>query len=67
MYKAHFNVSRLQNAQMKTQIKNALSKYDGISMVNVDLGESSIEVGYDETISEETIKHCIEKVGCKVE
>ncbi len=67
MYKAHFNVSRLQNAEMKTQIKNALSKYDGISMVNVDLGESSIEVGYDETINEDTIKHCIEKVGCKIE
>lgn len=68
MNKTHFNVSAIQNKQMKTQLKNALGKYDGISMVNVDMGRSSVEVGYDdEIVDESTIKDCIEKTGCKVE
>lgn len=67
MNKAHYNVSRLLNTQVKTQVKNALDELDGIQMVNVDLARSSIEVGFDESIDESTIKKCIENVGCKIE
>nr|WP_312576111.1 heavy metal-associated domain-containing protein [Sedimentibacter sp.] len=67
MNKSHYNVSRLLNTQMKTQVKNALNELDGIQMVNVDLARSTIEVGYDESIDENEIKQCIENIGCKIE
>lgn len=66
MNKAHYNVSRLTNSQMKTQVKNVLNKLEGVQMVNVDLGKSSIEVGFDESTDENKIKQCIENVGCKI-
>lgn len=67
MNKAHYNVSRLLNTQMKTQVKNALKEIDGIQMVNIDLGRGSIEVGYDENIDENIIRQRIEQVGCIIE
>lgn len=67
MIRSHYNVSRLLNTQMKTQVKNALNEIEGVKMVNVDLARSSIEVGYDEYLDESTIKQCIENVGCKFE
>jgi copper chaperone CopZ len=67
MNKAHYNVSRLLNEQMKTQVKNVLNELDGIKMVNVDLARSSIEVGFDKSTNENKIKQCIENVGCKIE
>lgn len=67
MKKSHYNVSRLLNTQMKTQVKNALTEIDGVQMVNVDLGRGSIEVGYDENIDENTIRQRIEDVGCIIE
>lgn len=67
MHKVHYNVSGLQNSETKTQVKNALSKIDGISMVNVDLGECSIEVGFNDSTNESTIKACIENTGCQIE
>ncbi|QEH68525.1 heavy-metal-associated domain-containing protein [Cellulosilyticum sp. ST5] len=67
MHKVHYNVSGLQNSETKTQVKNALSKIDGVSMVNVDLGECSIEVGFNDSTNESTIKACIENTGCQIE
>ncbi|MDF2821432.1 MAG: heavy metal transport/detoxification protein [Clostridiales bacterium] len=67
MNKTHFNVLNLQNTQMKTQLKNALNKIDGVSMVNIDLGRGTVEVGYDESIDEKVIIECIEKVGSSIE
>lgn len=67
MHRVHYNVSGLQNSETKTQVKNALSKIDGISMINVDLGEGSIEVGYNDSTTENTIKACIENTGCQIE
>lgn len=61
MNKTHFSVSNMQNTQMKTQLKNALSKIDGVSKINVDLGRGSVEVGYDESVSAMEIRDCIEK------
>lgn len=67
MHRVHYNVSGLQNSEIKTQVKNALGKIDGISMINVDLGEGSIEVGYNDSTDESTIKACIENTGCQIE
>lgn len=67
MNKVHYNVSGIQNANVKTQLKNALNKIDGISMVNVDAARSSVEVGYNDQTNESVIKSCIENVGCKID
>jgi copper chaperone CopZ len=67
MNKVHYNVSGLQNTEIKTQIKNVLGKVEGVSMINVDLGRGSIEVGYNETTHESEIKACIENIGCRIE
>ena len=64
MKRVNYNVTRLVNEQMKTEVKNVLDKVDGVQMVNIDLGRSSIEVGYNESINEDTIKKCIEHAGC---
>lgn len=65
MNKIHYEVNNLQNTEKKTQVKNALEKIDGVQMVNVDLGRSTIEVGYNDQTDETCIKDCIEKVGCR--
>lgn len=67
MNRVHYNVSGLQNVQVKTQVKNALGKLDGVQMVNVDFNRGSIEVGYNEFTDESEIKQCIEQVGCRIE
>lgn len=67
MNKIHYNVSGIQNSEIKTQLKNALTKIDGISIVNIDSGRGSVEVGYNQSTDESTIKSCIENVGCKIE
>ncbi len=66
MNKVHYNVTRLQNQQMKTQIKNVLNELKGVQMINIDLGRGSIEVGFDESIDESAIIQRIEQVGCKI-
>ncbi len=67
MNKIQYNVSGIENTETKTQLKNALGKINGISMVNIDAASSSIEVGYNQSTDESTIKSCIENVGCKIE
>lgn len=67
MNRVHYNVSGLQNIQIKTQVENALEKLDGVQMVNVDLQRGSIEVGYNESTAESEIKQCITHVGCQIE
>lgn len=66
MNKSHYYVTRLQNAQMRTQLKNALYDMTGVSMVNIDMGRGSIEVGYDESVDENSIRQCIENIGVKI-
>ena len=57
MNKINYNVSGIQNSEIKTQLKNALTKIDGISMVNIDAGRGSIEVGFNESTDESSINH----------
>ncbi len=66
MNRAHFNVSGLANEQMKTALKNALDKVEGVQMVNIDMGRGTVEVGFDEPESESLIMRCIEKTGFKI-
>ena len=67
MNRVHYNISGLQNIQVKTQVENALEKLKGVQMVNVDFKRGSVEVGYNELIEESEIKKCIEHVGCRIE
>ena len=67
MNKVHYTVSRLQNTNMKTQLKNVLKEIEGVSMVNIDMGRGSIEVGYDDATDINLIRQCIEDVGYKIE
>jgi len=67
MNKINYNVLGIQNSEIKTQLKNALAKIDGISMVNIDAGRGLIEVGFNESTNENSIKSCIENVGCKID
>ncbi|WP_024346792.1 heavy metal transporter [Lacrimispora indolis] len=66
MNKVHYDISGVQNSEIKTQLKNALDKIDGISMVNIDVARGSIEVGYNESTDENSIISCIENVGCNI-
>lgn len=67
MKRVHYNVTRLVNEQMKNELKNGLDKVEGVQMVNIDMGRSSIEVGFNESTNENKIKACIEGAGCKIE
>lgn len=67
MNKVHYTISRLQNNNMKTQLKNVLNDIEGVSMVNIDLGRGSIEVVYDDATDVDLIRQCIEDVGCLIE
>ena len=67
MNRVHYNISGLQNIQVKTQVENALEKLKGVQMVNIDFKRGSVEVGYNEFIQESEIKKCIEHVGCRIE
>lgn len=67
MERKHYVVDGLANENMKTQVKNALEKIDGVSKVCVDLGRGSVEVMYNEPASESEIKDCIENIGHNVQ
>jgi copper chaperone CopZ len=59
-----FNVDGIQNNTEKTQIKNAISKINGVNKINVDLDNNQIVVGYDMTsVSSSEIHYCIEGTG----
>ena len=67
MNRQHYMVSGLGNEDMKTQVKNALEKIDGVNKVCVDLGRGSVEVMYNSPATESEIRSCIENTGHKVE
>lgn len=67
MKRVHYQVTRLVNDQMKNEIKNGLDKVEGVQMVNIDMGRSTIEVGFNESTSEDKIKESIEGAGCRIE
>ena len=66
MNRIHYETSGIQNSEIKTQLKNALDKINGVSMVNIDVAQGSIEVGFNQSADENLIKSCIETVGCEI-
>lgn len=67
MERKHYMVDGLANENMKTQIKNALEKIQGVDKVCVDLARGSVEVIYNEPATTEEIKNSIEKIGHNVQ
>lgn len=67
MEREHYMVNGIANENMKTQIKNALEKIDGVNNVCVDIARGSVEVIYNEPATEEEIRSCIENTGHKIE
>ncbi len=66
MNTVHYQVNGLINAPIKTQVKNALEKIDGVQKVNIDLHRGSVEVNYNEPAKETEIRTEIEHVGCRI-
>jgi len=60
------NVSGISNAQMKTSIKNALDKLDGVQTVDIDKTLGQIKIGYNDNATETQIKDCITDAGFSV-
>lgn len=63
MERDYYIVEGLNSETMKTQVKNALEKIDGVNGVCVDLGRGSVEVLYNKPASSEEIRDCIENTG----
>ena len=63
MERTHYMVDGLANENMKTQVKNALEKIDGVNNVCVDLARGSVEVIYNSPETPLEIKQCIENTG----
>ncbi|MGN0144116.1 MAG: heavy-metal-associated domain-containing protein [Clostridium sp.] len=67
MDRVHYMVDGLANENMKTQVKNALEKIDGVNNVCVDLARGSVEVMYNKPATSGEIKRCIENTGHSVQ
>lgn len=60
------NVSGIANEQMKTSLKNALEKIDGVQSVGVDRAADTVKVGFNDPADEAQIKDCVENTGFTV-
>lgn len=67
MEREHYNVEGIANANMKTQIRNALEKIYGVNGVCVDSARGTVEVMYNAPATPQEIKECIENTGHNVE
>ena len=67
MEREHYNVEGIANANMKTQIRNALEKIDGVNGVCVDSARGTVEVMYNAPATPQEITECIENTGHNVE
>ena len=63
MERDHYLVEGIANANMKTQIRNALENIEGVSGVCIDSARGSVEVMYNAPASSQEIKQCIEHTG----
>jgi len=59
-------VSGLQNKENKTQIKNALTKLEGVNEVGVNMQTGTVEIKYNAPANPAEIKNCIENTGFKI-
>lgn len=66
MNQVHYEITKMENQTMKTSLKNALDKIEGVQEVNIDVGRSTVEIGFNEPADENQIKSCIERSGSSV-
>lgn len=66
MEREHYIVNGIANENMKTQIKNALEKIEGVNTVCVDMSRGSVEVIYNEPATKEEIRNCIQNTEHKI-
>lgn len=66
MKHVHYEISSLSNQTMKTSLKNALDKIDGVRKVNVDLARSTVEIEFNEPARESEIRSCVENTGFSI-
>lgn len=60
------SVAGIQNKECKTQIKNALNKIKGVGEVGVNLTTGTIEIQYNDLVTETELKQCIENSGFEI-
>lgn len=60
------NVSGIANTQMKTSLKNALDKLDGVQTVDIDKTLGQITVGFNDAATESQIRECVTDAGFSV-
>ena len=63
MQKCEWNIGGVTNSQTKTALKNALNKLDGVSSIDVDLANETLQVKYNEPATEEEIRECVITTG----
>lgn len=63
MNNASFNVSGVTNANMKTSLKNALEKIEGVRSVDIDKTLGTVEIEYNPPASPARIENCIRDAG----
>ena len=67
MKKIHYNVDGLTNENIRTQVRNAVEKIEGVDMVSVDMETGSVDVDYNRPADSETIKDNIENTGLRID
>ena len=58
-----YQVSGIANQQMKTSLKNALDKMEGVQQVGIGLQTGTVKVSYNQPASEAQISACIGNSG----
>ncbi len=59
----HLQVLGIANTEMKTSLKNALDKIEGVQAVGISLPTGRVEVEYNPPADETQIKSCICDTG----
>ncbi len=60
-------VSGIANNQIKTSLKNALDKIDGVQTVDIDKTLGRVEVGFNQPATEYVIRRSVEETGLTLE
>lgn len=66
MNKICINVGGIANAQMKTSLKNALDKLEGVQSVDIDKTLGFVEVSFNSPADESQIKSCVQETGFSI-
>lgn len=63
MNSLNINVNGISNSQMKTSLKNALEKIEGIQSIEIDKALGTVSIEFNDPANEAEIKNCIEQTG----